>query len=66
MFLELENNSGKLQIVSGKFQNNTINNVKQISVSPVISNKNQKRICQTNINELFFNWDSLPARLNSH
>ena len=66
MFLELENNSGKLQIVSGKFQNNTINNVKQISVSPVISNKNQKRICQRNINELFFNWDSLPARLNSH
>ena len=43
MFLELENNSGKLQIVSGKFQksgklqNNAINNVKQISLSHVIN-----------------------------
>ena len=42
MFLEWENNSGKLQIVSGKiqnsgkFQNNTINDVKQISLSNVI------------------------------
>ena len=34
MFLEWENNSGKLQI-SGKFQNNAIN-VKQISLSHVI------------------------------
>ena len=30
MFLEWENNSGKLQIISGKFQNNAINDVKQI------------------------------------
>ena len=42
MFLEWENNSGKLQIISGKFQNsdkfqnNAINNVKQISLSHVI------------------------------
>ena len=42
MFLERENNSGKLQIISGefqnngKFQNNAINNVKQISLSHMI------------------------------
>ena len=29
-------NSGKLQIISGKFQNNVINNVKQISNNSVI------------------------------
>ena len=37
MFLEWENNSGKLQIISGKFQNNIINDVKQISPSHVIT-----------------------------
>ena len=37
MFLEWENNSGKLQIINGKFQNNTINDVKQISLNHVIS-----------------------------
>ena len=37
MFLEWENNSGKLQIISGKFQNNTINDNKQISLSHVIT-----------------------------
>ena len=42
MLLEWENNSGKLQIISrkfqnsGKFQNNAINDVKQISLSHVI------------------------------
>ena len=36
MFLEWGNNSGKLQIISWKFQNNTINDVKQISLSHVI------------------------------
>ena len=36
MFLEWENNSGKLQIISGIFQNNAINDVKQISLSHVI------------------------------
>ena len=42
MFLEWENNSGKLQIISekfqnsGKFQNNAINDVKQISLSHLI------------------------------
>ena len=46
MFLEWENNSGKLQIVSGKFQNhgkfqnNAINDVKQISLSHVIKKWN--------------------------
>ena len=40
MFLEWENNSGKLQIISGKFQNNAINDVKQISLSDVIIEKN--------------------------
>ena len=35
MFLEWENNSGKLQIISGKFQNNANNDVKQISPSHV-------------------------------
>ena len=39
MFLEWENNSGKLQIISGKFQNNAINDVKQISLSHVINDK---------------------------
>ena len=37
MLLERENNDGKLQIIGGKFQNNAINNVKQISLSHVIS-----------------------------
>ena len=36
MLLEWERNSGKLQIISGKFQNNAINDVKQISLSHVI------------------------------
>ena len=36
MFLEWENNSKKLQIISGKLQNNAINDAKQISVSHVI------------------------------
>ena len=36
MFLEWENNNGKLQIISGKFQNNAINDAKQISLSHVI------------------------------
>ena len=36
MFLEWENNTGKLQIISGKFQSNTINDFKQISLSHVI------------------------------
>ena len=40
MFLELENNSGKLQIISGKFQNNAINDVKQILLSHVIMDMN--------------------------
>ena len=40
MFLEWENNSEKLQIISGKFQNNAINDVKQISLSDVIIEKN--------------------------
>ena len=33
MFLEWENNSRKLQIISVKFQNSAINDVKQISLS---------------------------------
>ena len=37
MFLEWENNSVNLQIISGKFQNNTNDDVRQISVSYVIS-----------------------------
>ena len=40
MFLELVNTSGKLQIC-GKFQNNAINDVKQISLSHVIKTKIQ-------------------------
>ena len=35
MLLEWENNSGKLQIISGKPQNNAISEVKQISLSHV-------------------------------
>ena len=37
MFLECENNIGKLQIISGKFQNNAINDIKQISQSHVLN-----------------------------
>ena len=36
MFLEWENNSRKLQIISGKFQKYAINYVKEISLSHVI------------------------------
>ena len=36
MFSEWENNYGKLQIISGKFQNNAIDDVKQISLSHAI------------------------------
>ena len=36
MFLEWENKSREFQIVSGKFQNNTIKDFKQISLSHVI------------------------------
>ena len=48
MFLEWENNRGKLQIISvkfqnsGKFQNNAINDVKQISLSHVIRERKTK------------------------
>ena len=41
MFLEWENNSEKFQN-SRKFQNNTINDVNQISLSHVITHKNNK------------------------
>ena len=41
MLLEWENNTGTLQIISGKFQNNAINNVYQISLSHVIINIEQ-------------------------
>ena len=37
MFLEWENNHGKLQIISGKFQNNATNDIKQISLSHLIN-----------------------------
>ena len=43
MFIEWENNNGVLQIISGKFrnsgkfQNNAINDVKQISLNHVIN-----------------------------
>ena len=39
MLLESENNSGKLQIISGKFQNDSIDDVKQISLSHVINSE---------------------------
>ena len=41
MLLEWENNTGTLQIISGKFQNNAINDVYQISLSHVIINIEQ-------------------------
>ena len=37
MFLEWGNNSRNLQIISGEFQNNAINDVKQISLNHMIS-----------------------------
>ena len=39
VFLEWENNRGKLQIINGKFQNNAFNDVKQISLSHVMKSK---------------------------
>ena len=36
MFLEWENNSGKLQVINEKFQNNAINDVKHTSLSHAI------------------------------
>ena len=51
MFLEWDHNSGKLQIISGKFQNsekfqnNAINDVKQISLSHVIMYVTISYIC---------------------
>ena len=50
MFLEWENNSRKLQIISGKFQNNAINDVKQISLSHVV----RVRIATLNLSKLFY------------
>ena len=41
MFLEWESNSGKLQFISGKFQNNAINDVKQILFNHVIKEINR-------------------------
>ena len=47
MFLEWENNSGKLKIISekfqgsGKFQNNATNDIKQISLGRVIKKTNK-------------------------
>ena len=41
MFLEWENISRKLQIISGKFQNIAINEVKQISLSNMIKLKSR-------------------------
>ena len=43
MFLEWEGNSGKLKIISRKFQNHAINDVKQISLSHVIMNINLRK-----------------------
>ena len=40
MILERKNNGSKLQIISGKFQNNAINDMKQISLSHVIKYQN--------------------------
>ena len=40
MFLEWENNRGNLQIISGKFQNNIINDVKQNSLRHAITSTN--------------------------
>ena len=39
MSLEWQKNSGKLQIISGKFQNNAVNDAKQISMSHGINFK---------------------------
>ena len=50
MFLEWENNSRELQIISGKFQNNAINDVKQISLSHVV----RVRIATLNLSKLFY------------
>ena len=36
MFLECENNSVKLQIISGKLHNNAINDFQQISLNHVV------------------------------
>ena len=46
-FLEWESNNRELQIISGKFQNNAINDVKQISLSHVIIKSNLRRVFET-------------------
>ena len=59
MFLEWENNSGKLKIISGKFQNsgefqnNAINDVKQISLSHVIIAKIRLYFCPDRLNGIY-------------
>ena len=49
MFLEWENNSGKLRIISGKFQNDAIDDVKQISLSHVISRRTTMPKCEATL-----------------
>ena len=48
MFLKWENNSGKLEIVSVKFQNKATNDVKQISFSHVINGRISMSECKFN------------------
>ena len=60
MFLEWENNSGKLQIISGEFQNNAINDVKQISLNHVI--KTFPNICDGVFREIS-NWLEAPSQM---
>ena len=54
MFLKWENNTGKLQIISGKFQSNAINDAKQISLSHVVRilNKFDMYLCIAVLKEL--------------
>ena len=55
MFLEWESNSGKIQIISEKFPNNTINDVKQISLSRVNCNVKKQVFFKENLNS-YCNW----------
>ena len=67
MFLKWQNNSGKLQIIGGKFQNsekfqnNGINDVKQISLSHVIRSEFWRRFCvMKEITECWYSSCSVP------
>ena len=62
MFLEWENNNRKLKIISGKFQNNAINDIKQISLSHVIM---YSTCCVNKICKMKHPWKEVESSQNA-